>query len=112
MVSGWKSEREQYLAQVRALSLDKKMLAGKCGVELHEVAQNLVMGHAKSLQGQVQDKIQALQAAANRAVEVFYKDVSTSSSCSCYAIHYGYKAKPCNTLRSVCKLLTCVLCSG
>jgi hypothetical protein len=82
MVSGWKSEREQYLTQIRARSLDKKMMAGKCGAELHEVAQNLVLGHARSLQGQVQDKIQALQAAANRAVEVFYKDVSTTASCS------------------------------
>lgn len=76
MVLGWKSEREQHHARVKTLSLEKKMLAGRCTAELHEVAQNMVLGHARTLQGLVADRLQALQAAANRAVAVFINDVS------------------------------------
>jgi hypothetical protein len=76
MVLGWKSEREQIHNGVKDLSVKKRVLATKCGAELQEYAQALVLGHARKLQGLVGERVQMLQAAASRAVEVFVADVS------------------------------------
>lgn len=76
LVLGWKSEREQVHAGVRELAKQKKELAGRCGVELQEVAQAMVLGQARKLQELVLERVTMLQGAASRAVQVFYRDVS------------------------------------
>lgn len=80
MVSGWKSEREQLHSRITSMSVQKKMLAGKCGAELHEVAQGLVLGHAARLHDLVVDKMAALQAAAANTLKLFAEDVSAPQS--------------------------------
>jgi hypothetical protein len=76
MVLGWKSEREHIHSGVKDLSAKKRGLAAKCGAELQEYAQALVLGHARKLQDLLGERMQLLQAAAGKALEVFVACVS------------------------------------
>lgn len=79
MVTAWKLEREQVQSSVKAMSLQKKMLAGKCGAELQEIAQAIVRGHAAELHNRLVDRLALLQATAAKALQTFFNDVSPTS---------------------------------